>query len=228
MKATHHVWVVEDHEGLRQSTLKVLEQAGFVVRGFECAEDVDDAVPPQKPDAYVIDLNLPDEDGLSLARRLRRAQPEVAIVITTARTHINDRIEGYDAGADIYMPKPVAPEELLAGLRRLLMRKEATTLQQGLELKTDTLLLIGPAGQCKLAATEVRLLAALAVAKNQTLERWQLMLHLNPQGQDVSGNYLQVRLSHLRRKIAACGMDGESIKALRGTGYQLCVPLVLN
>jgi DNA-binding response OmpR family regulator len=68
---------------------------------------------------------------------------------------------------------------------------------------------------------------ALAQARDHTLERWQLMVQLSPDGEDISSDSLQVRLSQIRKKIAQCGVEGESIKALRGMGYRLCVPLVV-
>jgi DNA-binding response OmpR family regulator len=88
----------------------ILKQSGFIATGFPCAEDMDDSAAAQRADAYVIDLNLPVEDGLSLAKRLRRGQSDVVIVNTTARLDINDRIEGYDAGADIYSRNPWRPK----------------------------------------------------------------------------------------------------------------------
>lgn len=228
MNQPYTVMVIEDHDALRNATLKVLHQAGFEVMGVSCAEDLDDEHQARLYDGYVIDLNLPGEDGLSLAMRLRRARPGANIIMTTARTHLNDRIKGYEAGADIYMPKPVDPEELVAALKGLMTRNHMDpSFAHGLQLHPRQHLLAGPVGQCKLAASEVRVLMALAQAKDQTLERWQLMMQLNPDGDEISSDSLQVRLSQLRKKMNQCGVEGESIKALRGLGYQLCVPLVV-
>lgn len=222
------VMVVEDHDALRLATLRVLQQAGFEVVGLSCAEDLDDEHEARLYDGYVIDLSLPGEDGLSLVMRLRQARPRASIIMTTARTHLNDRIKGYDAGADIYMPKPVDPQELVAALRGLMTRsKMFQGIEHGLQLDPRQMLLAGSAGQAKMAASEVRVLMALATAKDQTLERWQLMMQLSPDGEDISSDSLQVRLSQLRKKMSQCGVDGESIKALRGLGYRLCVPLVV-
>lgn len=228
MNHSLNVLLVEDHDALRNATIKVLEQAGFGVVGLSCAEDVDDQQEARLYDGYVIDLNLPGEDGLSLAIRLRKAHPKANIIMTTARTHLNDRVKGYDAGANIYMPKPVDPEELVAALRGLTSRSQiADTIAHGLQLDPRQQLLAGPSGQCKLALSELRVLLALAQAKDKTLERWQLMVQLSPDGEDISSDSLQVRLSQLRKKLVQCGVDGESIKALRGMGYRLCVPLVV-
>ena len=223
------VMLVEDHDALRNATARVLQQAGFEVVGVSSAEDVDDQHEARLYDAYVVDLNLPGEDGISLTKRLRQAHPKANIVMTTARSHLNDRIHGYDSGADIYMSKPVAPEELVAALYRLVTRsKTADNIAHGLQLDPRQQWLAGPAGQCRLAISEVRVLLALAMAKEQTLERWQLLVQLSPDGEEISSDNLQVRLSQLRKKLAKCGVEGESIKALRGMGYKLCVPIVVT
>lgn len=157
------VMVVEDHDALRHATLKILQQAGFEAVGVSCAEDLDDQHEARLYDGYVIDLNLPGEDGLSLAMRLHKAHPRANIVMTTARTHLNDRIKGYEAGATIYMPKPVDPEELVAALRSLMTRsKLADHIANGLQIDPRQQLLAGTTGRCKLAASEVRVLMALA------------------------------------------------------------------
>lgn len=219
--------VVEDHDALRDATVRMLEQQGYQVVGVSCAEDVDDTPLANTVDVYIIDLGLPGEDGLSLARRLRQAQPRAGIVITTARAQLNDRLTGYEAGADLYLPKPVDPKELLAALSGLASRLRNDLLQTALVLNNSNLLLRGPAGECKLAHAEIRLLVALATAKDQTLERWQLAAQLNPDNLDISADNLQNRISMLRKKISACGIQGESIKAIRGTGYRLCTPLIV-
>jgi DNA-binding response OmpR family regulator len=222
------VLVVEDHDALRNATLNILRQADFDAVGMCCAEDVDDHEMARMYDAYLIDLNLPGEDGLSLSKRLRKAHLRANIIITSARTKLDDRVKGYESGADIYMTKPVAPEELIAALRGLISRsKEEDNAEDVLILDPRQLLLQSTRGQCKLAASEARVLLALSQAKDQTLERWQLMMQLSTDGEDISADSMQNRLSRLRQKIAICSTEGESIKALRGTGYRLCVPLIV-
>lgn len=229
MSKSHRVRVIEDNDALREATLLVLQQAGFDAIGFSCAEELGDTPNAHESDAYVIDLNLPGEDGLSLAMRLRRAQPNVVIVITTARTHLNDRVKGYESGANVYMPKPVDPEELVAALRALISQRNALKTDAiCLRLDSDKRILSGPAGEIRLADAELRLLMALAAAKDQTLERWQINVHLNPIKEEISADNLQNRLSQLRKKIQICGIEGESIRAVRGVGYRLCVAVTLD
>ena len=219
------VMVIEDHDDLREATLTYLNEQGFDTVGVSCAEEVDDTALSRKPDLYVVDLNLPGEDGLSLAQRLRRAQPLAGIVITTARTHLSDRLSGYAMGADIYLPKPVDPQELLAALQALSKRMVRELQIEGLVLDNKKLLLRGPTGECRISESESRLLMALASAKDQTLERWQVATQLNPENNHISADNVQNRISQLRKKVQGCGIDGEVVKAVRGSGYRLCMPL---
>jgi len=221
------VMLVEDHDALREATTRVLEQQGFGVVAVSCAEDVDDTPVPRTPDLYVLDLNLPGEDGLSLANRIRHAQPQAGIVIVTARVQLDDRVVGYEAGADLYLSKPVDPKELMAALMALSKRLKRQDLDGALSLNDKTYMLRGPMGECRLAEPEVRLLIALATARNNALERWQVAMQLNPNNEDISADNMQNRISLLRKKIAACGVETESLKAVRGSGYRLCVPLVV-
>jgi CheY-like chemotaxis protein len=118
MSSNLSIAVVEDHDFLRVSTVNLLRERGYRAEGYFCAEDlVEDNIIIQ-PDLYIIDLNLPGEDGLSLAKRIRAARSDVGIVMVTARGHIQDKVQGYASGADIYLPKPVDPDELLAVVDR--------------------------------------------------------------------------------------------------------------
>lgn len=218
--------VVEDNDALRDATVEMLAHNGFRATGVACAEDIDDTPFPQPPDIYVIDLTLPGEDGLSLAARLRRAQPKAGIVITTARTLLDDRLKGYESGADIYLPKPVDPKELLLALQALGQRlRHMDPPSQGLVLDRHALVLRGSAGSCKVSASEARLLSAFASANENTLERWQVAAQMSPGSGSISQESMQARLSQLRRKIQACGHAGESIRSIRNSGYKFCLPI---
>ena len=149
-------------------------------------------------------------------------------IITTARTQLSDRLIGYAVGADIYLPKPVDPQELLATLAALAKRvRPAMPDAATLTLSDQQGVLSGPAGEARLTEGEKRLLVALAMAKDQSLERWQVALHLNPDNDDMNADNLQNRISVLRKKLGVCGVDGQLLKAVRGLGYRLAVPLVV-
>ena len=226
MKEHLLIVVIEDNDALREATIDVLHHNGFRAMGVACAEDIDDTPFPQPPDIFVVDLNLPGEDGLSLATRLRKAQPKVGIVITTARTLLNDRLKGYESGADIYLPKPVDPQELVLALQALGQRLLlSVSPPPGLVVNKQNHTLEGPAGQCKLSESETRLLLAFANAKEQTLEYWQVATQMSPGNNAFTLESMQARLSQLRKKIQQCGGNGNSIKAIRGNGYRFCLPL---
>lgn len=227
MKDRLLVVVIEDNDALREATVDMLLFNGFKALGVACAEDIDDTPFPQPPDIYVVDLTLPGEDGLSLAARLWQAQPRVGIVITTARTLLDDRLKGYESGADIYLPKPVDPKELLLALQALGQRllHTDTDAPPGLILNKSTLMLSGPTGHSKMSESEARLLFAFASAKDKTLERWQVATQMSVGNEGMSLESMQARLSQLRRKIQHCGCAGESIKAIRNSGYRFCLPI---
>lgn len=228
MQNSLNVLVVEDHDALRQSVVSILEQEGFAVTSLSCAEDVDDEPTTAVPDLYLIDLNLPGEDGLSLTTRLRRARPDAGIIIMTARTRLDDRVRGYENGADVYLPKPVDPNELIAVIQSLGRRIVAgRSRQTGLQLEARGMILRGGGHQCRLSPAEVRLLTALAGAKDQTLERWQVAMQLKPGQEDISADSLQNRLSQLRKKLEVCGVPGQSLQSIRTLGYRLSVPITV-
>lgn len=226
------VLLVEDNDDLREATLAFLQSRGHFVRGLASAEELGDLSGAFVPDVYVVDLNLPEEDGLSLVRRLRAVHPTVGIVITTARTQLGDKVLGYESGADIYLSKPVAPQELLAGISALAKRVKAqNSAERPLRFHSARLLLSGPAGHAELTRAEAALLNALIRAPGQTLERWQLWETITSgrnDGELPSAATLEMRVARLRKKLAEAGATAPAIKALRKLGYQLCCSVVIE
>lgn len=225
------ILLVEDNDDLREATSAFLSKQGHVVRGIPMAEELGEATGSFVPDVYVIDLNLPEEDGLSLTRRLRATHPNVGIVITTARTQIGDKIVGYESGADLYLTKPVHPQELLAGIMALAKRLRSPAAQPEsyiLQLNLARLQLIGPQGAVELTAAESQLLFAFARAPGKTLERWQLAEMISAGGEMPSAATMEMRIARLRKKLAAAGAEPPYIKALHKVGYTLCNPVVLQ
>lgn len=224
------ILLVEDNDELRAATLAFLQSQGHYVRGVPMAEEINDVTGGFVPDVYVIDLNLPDEDGLSLTRRLRASHPKVGIVITTARMHIGDKVRGYESGADLYLTKPVHPQELMAGVSALGKRLRLSTAHDDvLVLGLARLQLTGPDSQVDLTASDVQILCALARAPGQSLERWQLAEiigsgHDNP----PSAATMEMRIARLRKKMTAAGAPQPCIKALHKVGYALCCSVVLQ
>lgn len=224
------ILVIEDNDALREATLVFLQKQGHYVRGVAMAEDIDDISGGFFPDVYVVDLNLPDEDGLSLTRRLRAAHPGVGIVITTARAQIGDKVIGYGAGADLYLTKPVHPQELMAGVRALGKRLRNQNQQpDALVLDLSRMQLSGPDGKVELTASDILILSALVRAPGQKLERWQMAeLVGGADAESLSSATLEMRITRLRKKISAVGAPAPHIKALHKVGYVLCAAMVLQ
>lgn len=223
------ILVVEDNDSLREATVDFLRQQSHQVAGVVSAEDVDDTPTRDVPDLYVIDVNLPGENGFSLAERIRASQPMAGIVLMTARGQLNDRLQGYEAGADNYLIKPVEQAELLVCInnlaRRLKTRAQETASQ--LVLNSQTLRLSGPLGEVSLNLTESLLLAALCRSAGQKLERWQAMQLIDAKDKGLVAANLEMRISALRKKLAGCGAPEEAIRTLRGFGYALSCPIEL-
>jgi len=218
--------VIEDYDDYREAICNALASDGHQVVGLAMAEDVDDEPYGYVSDLYIVDLNLPGEDGISLARRIRQSQPNVGIVIVSARNSLEDRIGGYQAGANIYLTKPFSLDELRAvvsGFGDRLAVSEAP--QDGtLTLSSLRMLLTGPTGEVRLTQAEVLLLAAFSRVPQQSLERWQVAVHLG-NGEDISRENLDVKLGRLRKKLIACGVEAPAIQSLRGVGYRISAPI---
>ena len=220
------VVLVEDHDNLRAVLTMALSEMGFDVIALTCAEEVDEVAGVRPAEAYVIDLNLPGEDGISLVKRLRASEANAFIVVVTARTEIPHRVVGYESGADIYLPKPVAPEELAALLHAHVGRvRSRAVLDADFQVDTARNSLIGPQGQVKLTAFETQVLTALAGARNQRLEYWQLLGELHPNTNTLNMDSLHVRMSRLRTKFREIGAPEDMINSERGLGYKLCIPI---
>lgn len=180
-------------------------------------------------DLMVIDLNLPGEDGISLTRRVRTSHPTIGIVHVTARNHPEQRAEGYQSGADIYLTKPVALNELLAAIHSLTRRLQTgkAARQDKLTLSTSRLTLVGHGGlSVSLSAAESTLLNGLCLANGQRLEKWQILTLLHREEAQDQLAAIELVIVRLRKKIRLAGFHEPSIKVIRNWGYQLCAPIV--
>lgn len=218
--------VVEDYDDYRAAICNALSQDGHDVVGVANAEDVDDEPLGYVSDLYIIDLNLPGEDGLTLARRIRNSQADVGIVIVSARSALSDRIEGYQSGANIYLTKPFSLDELRAVVSGFGDRLAAsgTAEPRTLTVSSSRMQITGPLAEARLTQPEVVLLAAFSRVSQQTLERWQVASHLGG-GENISRENLEVKLARLRKKLISCGAEAPAIQSLRGLGYKLCCPI---
>ncbi len=226
-----NIVVVEDHDALRDVTVEALSLRGHNVRGVDCAEALPDETGLLPIDLLVIDLNLPGEDGISLAARIRAAQPDIGIIMVTARSQVSDRMEGYECGADIYLTKPTSIDELASAIRALTRRiKPASVDASACVLDLATLSLTSQNGEnsVSLSAHEAAQLAAFIRAKDQQLETWQLIALDDKPVTDTTKKALEVQLVRLRKKLQQVGAAEPTIKAMRGQGYKLCMKLSIG
>lgn len=223
------VLIIEDNDALREALADVIRRDGHMCLELSCAEEVEDSL-QQTPDLYLIDLNLPGEDGFSLARRVRTSQPDAAIIMLTAMTAINDRLQGYETGADLYLTKPIHPSELCsivnAFARRL--KGNAEMGSGSIRLYTSKSVLCGPLGETTLTNSELKLIEALARAPGQTLQSWQVATHLGQAESLPSKASVEVRLSRVRKKMIDVGAPNSVIKAIKGYGYRLNSPINIS
>jgi DNA-binding response OmpR family regulator len=228
MAANLSIVLVEDNDDLRELTCDALRAEGHRVIGLSCAEELEDLSRGERADVFLIDLNLPGEDGLSLARRIRLVQPLVGIIIISARSDLQDKVVGYDSGADWYLAKPVPFQELSAALKSFARRRQAQQLDAAPPsgtLRLQQLMVLGPTGSVALTASERALLTAFARAPAGLLEHWQIAELLNIDNATLIKSRLEVRIFRLRKKLMEAGAQGSPIESVRSIGYQLNVPI---
>lgn len=232
MASKLNITVVEDHDALRAVTLEALRQYGHNVQGIACAEALDDEAASFPADVFIIDINLPGEDGLSLSRRIRKGNPRAGIIMASGRTMVDDRIAGYDSGADVYLPKPVAMEELLAAVssvqRRLELPQAAGEERDDFAVDSRAMLLNGPKGSVVISRSELQMLSAFSTSVGRQLEYWQLMEVLGHTPDEFRKATLEVKVVRLRKKLIEAGAGPRCLRSVRLVGYQLCVPLQIN
>jgi DNA-binding response OmpR family regulator len=224
--------LVEDDRLLREEIEVHLRANGFQVHSANSAAGLDDLNARIAFDLYLIDLNLPGENGLSLCRRVRQSRADAGIVIMTARVALNDRIAGYkQGGADLYLTKPVSPDELVLVLLSLGRRlKQSQTAQEwSLSLRDRTLLGPDPAQKLRLTSKEKTILLALVQAKDNTLESGVLCDLFAEEDDEslMSKHALEELVARLRKKLkTAMPTPSETpIKSVWGVGYQLCIQI---
>ena len=223
------VLVADDDRAVRESLERALQLAGYEV---ELASDGDmalGAIERRTPDAVVLDVMMPGYDGLDVTRRLRREGNRIPILLLTARDAVGDRVEGLDAGADDYLPKPFSLDELLARLRALLRRaldQDPPDVLRFADLSFDlgSLDARRAGRRFELTTTEANLLELFMRNPRQVLPR--SLIYERVWGYDFShsSNALDVYVGYLRRKTEGEGEDPRLSHTVRGTGYVLREP----
>jgi two-component system response regulator MprA len=225
------ILVVDDDRAVRDSLRRSLQFNGYTVQLAGDGQQALEALATARPDAMVLDVMMPRVDGLEVCRRLRGTGDDLPILVLTARDAISDRVAGLDAGADDYLPKPFALEELLARLRALLRRSppdggapaepgEAPLSFADLVLDESTREVSRGERRISLTRTEFSLLELFMRHPRQVLTRSRILEDVWGYDFPTSGNALEVYVGYLRRKTEAGG-EPRLIHTVRGVGYAL-------
>ncbi len=218
------ILLIEDERHVASFVRQGLEEEGYTVTWAATGKEGERRALTEAFDLVLLDLRLPDLHGLEVCQSVRRQNPTLPIIILTALDAVEDRVAGLRAGADDYLPKPFAFDELVARVEALLRR---SALEPAARAHTDGPLEVDPATrQCAcfgqtmdLSATEFDLLAYFIARKGQVLTREELHREVWRHRFDRGTNLVDVYVGYVRRKLAAAGC-GAQIETLRGVGYR--------
>jgi DNA-binding response OmpR family regulator len=217
------ILLVEDDHSIAHALELALHKQGYSVNTVGSGKAAVLAIETDPPDMAILDLGLPDMDGLEVLRRVRGRNVDLPILLLTARAGLDDRITGLDSGADDYLAKPFEISELFARLR--VMERRLTTARTSeitigdvtLDTKHNTVVVGGE--EIELSRREFMLLKSLMESAGRVQTRNALESRLYSWGEEVASNTLEVHVHHLRRKLGA-----DFIKTVRGVGYKVDSP----
>jgi DNA-binding response OmpR family regulator len=216
------ILIVEDDERLARGMEASMGAGGFVVDVVGCGEEALDVLAAETYNVVVLDLGLPDIDGLEVLRSLRRGGNATPVLILTARDAVSDRINGLDRGADDYLAKPFHPRELESRLRALIRRSQGTAdpvLRVGhLSLDRSTRVVALGRSVVDLRRREMAVLETLMNRPGKVVTKQRLNSEVFAFADAVAPNALEVYVGRLRRKLMP---DGPTIRTIRGLGYML-------
>ena len=226
---SQHLLMIEDDARLAQMVGEYLGQSGFMVSHAGDAQSGLAALQATPPDLVILDLMLPDMDGLEVCRRIRAlpgALAQVPVLMLTAKGDPMDRIIGLEVGADDYLPKPFEPRELLARIRAILRRSVEGAPQVGrllrfgtLEIDRDARTVSVGAQACDLTSYQFDLLVALAERAGRVLTRDQIMEAVRGRELDAFDRSIDVHMGRIRAAIELDAKDPKRILTVRGVGY---------
>ncbi len=217
------ILVVEDDEDLNRQLVAALEEAGYVVDKAFDGEEGHFLGDTEPYDAVILDLGLPEMDGISVLEQWRRDHRDMPVLILTARDRWSDKVAGIDAGADDYVAKPFHMEEILARVRALLRRASGNASSElccgKLVVDTKGARVLYDGAAVKMTSLEYRLIAYLMHHQGKVVSRTELVEHLYDQDFDRDSNTIEVFVGRLRKKIPPT-----LIRTVRGLGYCLTEP----
>jgi DNA-binding response OmpR family regulator len=214
------ILLAEDDRSLTQALQQALQKQGYSVNAVHRGEMALHVVETEPPDIMILDLGLPDMDGLDVLRRLREQHVDLPVLVLTARDQLDDKITGLDSGADDYLAKPFEMTELFARLRVLERRlstfrtSEIVIGDVSLDINSNSVSIGGD--EIELSRREFMLLKSLMENAGRVQTRNTLETRLYSWGEEVSSNALEVHIHHLRKKLGS-----SFIKTVRGVGYKV-------
>ena len=221
-----HLVVAEDDRAVRESVTRALELEGYVVTAVTEGIAALEAASRPDVDLLLLDLGMPNMDGLTVCRRLRSAGSRLPILVLTARTEVSDRVSGLDAGADDYLPKPFSLLELQSRMQAISRRKFNLNTQEiplgEFIIDLQKRVVSHQSNEIDLTRKEFDLLSYLLLHKNRVLTRMQLSEHIwgTFADDDYDSNYIDVHIKNIRKKLGAFGQV-EWLETVRGVGYKI-------
>ena len=220
------ILLAEDTKDLNHAVTVLLKHEGFEVDSAYDGQQAMDMIANNGYDAVIMDIMMPKVDGITVLSNMRQKHNMTPVMLLTAKSDIDDRVAGLDAGADDYLTKPFAPKELLARLRALARRQydvedgKLTFGDVALEGKTMTLENSESGASVRLSEKEFRALEVLMANQGQILTREQLAVKIWGYENEAEYNNVEVYMTFVRKKLAFIGSK-TVIKAVRGVGYEL-------
>lgn len=224
--ARHTLLVIDDEVQIRRLLRITLEGAGYRVRDASTGQLALHEIATQPPDAAVLDLGLPDLDGVEVLRRLREWS-HLPVLVLTVRDSEDDKIAALDAGADDYLTKPFGGRELLARMRAILRRTQNTTEPAiikfgGIEVDQSTRTVRREGEEVRLTVKEYAFLQLLVQHRGKVVTHRQILREIWGPNAEESTHYLRVQMAHLRSKLEDRAGQPRYLKTEAGIGYRLC------
>ncbi len=222
------IYCVEDDEGIRELISCALKSGGYEVAPYDCAKSLYSSLKTNKPDLILLDIMLPDEDGLSILKKLK-AEPvytDIPVIMLTAKTTEIDKVQGLEAGADDYITKPFGVMELLSRIKAVLRRtnrqvpESEIILVDGLSLDISKRVVSYNGAEVNLTYKEFELLAYLMKHKSIAVNRDKLMEKVWGFNYEGETRTVDMHIKTLRQKLEGAGCV-DVIKTIRGVGYKI-------
>lgn len=219
------IYVVEDDVNIREIECFALKNSGYTIEDFECAKDFYAKIRERVPNLVLLDIMLPDEDGLEIVKKLRKKAEtrRMPIILVTAKTSEMDKVKGLDIGADDYLTKPFGVMELISRTKALLRRSQNMSLEKFLSLgdiflDDEKRMVYVKDKPCDLTYKEFELLKMLLQNVGIVLPREEIMVHVWGMDYEGESRTLDMHIKTLRQKL---GESGSRIKTVRNVGYRM-------